>query len=84
MHQLSEQEKAVAAAQVDYFCSLVATRYEVDVSEIIELLQWMKRRKELQAKVKATAVMSIVGLVLSGIAMALWEGVKAMIRGGAR
>ena len=82
MTDLSEEEKAKVAAQVDYFLSLMASRYDVKPAEMITLVQEMRDRKAFMDRVKATGLASLVGLVVTAIVLAVWEGLKSMVSGG--
>jgi hypothetical protein len=79
---LSEEEKARVAAQVDYFLSLMAQRYDVKPSEMITLVQEMRERRAFYDRVKSTGLVSLVGLVATAIMLAIWEGLKSLISQG--
>ena len=82
MIDLSEEEKAKAAAQVDYFLTLLAKRYEVSPNEMAALVQEMRERKAFLDRVKATGLASLIGLVVTAIVLAVWEGLKSLIAQG--
>lgn len=84
MNDLPEEERRKVAAQVEYFIELVGRRYDVRPDEVIEAVKWVRERRELAGKMKQTGIMSIIGLILSAVSMAVWEGVKAMLAGGGR
>ncbi len=77
--RLNDDELRKIAAQVDYFVSLLADRYRVEPDEVIEAAKWVREHKEFLRKIKTTGVISILGLLVSSLAMAAWEGVKAMV-----
>ena len=76
---LSEEEKVKVLAQVDYFIHIISTRYEVSPQEVIETVKWVKERKDFVSKFKSTGAVSLLGVALSALALALWEGIKAMV-----
>ena len=80
--RLNDDELRRVAAQVDYFVSLLAERYKVQPDEVIEAAKWVREHKEFLRKIKTTGVLSILGLLVSSIAMAAWEGVKSMLTRG--
>lgn len=84
MNDLPEEERRKVAAQVEYFIELVGRRYDVRPDEVIEAVKWVRERRELAGKMKQTGIMSIIGLILSAVFMAVREGVKAMLAGGGR
>ncbi len=77
--RLNDDELRKVAAQVEYFVSLLADRYKVEPDEVIEAAKWVREHKEFLRKIKTTGVISILGLLVSSLAMAAWEGVKAMV-----
>jgi hypothetical protein len=79
---LSEEERAKVAAQVDYFLQLMAKRYEVTPSEMVTLVQEMRARKEFFDRVKSTGLISLVGLIATAVMLAVWEGLKSLIAQG--
>ena len=84
MSDLSEDERRRVAAQVDYFIELVGKRYDVQPSEVLEAVRWVRERREFAGKLKSTGMMGVIGLMISSLAMALWEGLKTLLAGGPR
>ena len=82
MTDLSEEEKARVAAQVDYFLQLMAKRYEVTPSEMVTLVQEMRDRRAFYDRVKSTGLVSLIGLVATAVMLAIWEGLKSLISQG--
>ena len=80
-HYLTEEERIKVTAQVDYFLEVLANRYKIQSQEVIETIQWVKERKDFTAKLKTTALLSILGVVISAVALTLWEGAKSLIAG---
>ena len=61
---------------------LMQKRYGMtDDREIIAALEWYRSRKAMRDKMLSTGVISLISLILSALALAVWEGVKAMMRG---
>lgn len=82
MNDLSEDEKVKVAAQVDYFLELMSQRYDVKPAEMLTLVQEMRERKAFYDRVKATGLASLIGLVVTAIVLAVWEGLKSLIAQG--
>lgn len=82
-HTLSDEEKTTVAAQVEYFVELLAKKYNVEQHELESTIEWVKQQKEFREKMRTTGLLSILGIVLSGMMLALWEGIRATLgRGG--
>lgn len=82
-HNLSDEQKAVAASQVDYFIDLVGRRYGVQPEEIMDAVKWVRERKQFSERIKSTGVLSLVGLLVSALGFALLEGVRSFFSGRA-
>lgn len=80
-YYLSDEEKRRVTLQVDYFLEMISSRYKIQPQEIMETVQWVRERKEFTSKLKTTGLLSILGIVISALALTLWEGVKALITG---
>lgn len=82
MQDLTEEERARVAAQVEFFMELVARKYDISPSEVVDAVKWVRERKEFADKVRAAGIVSLVGLLASAVALALWEGLRSMILKG--
>ena len=78
-HRLSDEEKLKVIAQVDYFLSLISKRYNTSPDEILEAVRWVKERRDFAQKFKSSAMLTTLGIIMSALAMAVWEGLKAMV-----
>ena len=79
-HHLTAEEKVKVVAQVDYFLSILSTRYSTTPEEIIEAIKWVRDRRKMADKIKSSFVMTSLGILLSAIALAAWEGIKLLAR----
>ena len=75
---LSEEEKVRVAYQVDYFMEMIAKKYSIEHEEVIEALRWVRERKNFSDKVKSTGLTSLLGILVTAIMFALWEGLKVL------
>ena len=76
---LNDEERAKVLAQVDYFVHILSERYDVSPHEVIDTIRWVRERKEFASKVKSTSAVSLLGILLSALALAIWEGIKTMV-----
>ena len=79
MHELTDDERKKVAAQVEAFVELITRRYDVKPEEVLEAVRWVRERKAFSEKVRSTGLVSLIGLLITAIALAVWEGVKAMV-----
>ena len=79
MHELSDEEKRRVAASADYFLSYTANRYNLSVEDVLDTVKWVRERKEFAQKVKSTGTVSLIGLLVSALALAVWEGLKSLL-----
>lgn len=78
---LSEAQRAQIAAQVDYFIEVVGKRYQVNPDEIVDAVRWVREKKAVADKVKSSGLLALVGLIVTSLAIAVWEGIKALAKG---
>ena len=79
MHELTEEERRRVHAQVEAFVELIIRRYDVNPEEVLEAVKWVREKKAFNDRVKSTGLISLIGLLVSAIGLAVWEGVKAMV-----
>ena len=82
MHELTDDERRKVAAQVEAFVELITKRYDVRPEEVLEAVRWVREKKAFNDRVKATGLVSLIGLLITAIGLAVWEGVKAMVGRG--
>jgi hypothetical protein len=76
-HHLSEEERIRVAIQVDHFIAVLETRYGISVNEATELLRWAKAQRERNQKLVQGGALSLIGLVITAIAISLVEGIRS-------
>lgn len=67
--------------QVDLFVDLLAKRYGLEPREVVDAVRWVQAHKEYVARMKHGGMLSLVGIVITAAALAIWEGAKAFVRG---
>ena len=82
MHELTDDERRKVAAQVEAFVELITKRYDVRPEEVLEAVKWVREKKAFNDRVKSTGLVSLIGLLITAISLAVWEGVKAMVSRG--
>ncbi len=80
-HHLSEEERIRVAIQVDHFIAVLETRYGISVNEATELLRWAKAQRERNQKLVQGGALSLIGLVITAIAISLVEGIRSWFGG---
>lgn len=72
-----------AAEQVDAFIKIVQNRYGIQEKEIpvlLDGLRWAAEHKRNLEKMGTTAMLTLLGMVLTGMGLAIWEGLKTLLR----
>jgi hypothetical protein len=80
-HHLTEEERMRVAIQVDHFIAVLETRYGISVNEATELLRWAKAQRERNQKLVQGGALSLIGLVITAIAISLVEGIRSWFGG---
>ena len=75
-NHLTEEERVRVSAQVDYFVSIIEHRYGISANEATELLRWARTQRERNQKLAQGGALSLIGLVITAIAISLVEGIK--------
>jgi hypothetical protein len=73
-----QQELTQAAAQVDAFVAILARRYGIEPIEVVEAVRWVHEHKEALGRLKTASLLTLLGILLSAAALALWEGFKSL------
>jgi hypothetical protein len=78
---LSIPDRVKAEAQVEAFIEILATRYNIkeeEIPEIIDNLKWIGSHRRGISRVSWTAGLAVISIGISGLGLALWEGIKHM------
>lgn len=79
MEHLTDEERARLGMQVDLFVDLLARRYGLQPTEVIDAVRWVQTHKEFVSRMKNGGFFGLIGVLISAALLALWEGVKAMV-----
>jgi len=77
-----DESREMAEKQVEAFIEILRFRYgltEADIPEILDTAKWAVKHRSRIDKAIGFAVISIIGLIVAGVAAALWEGLKQLI-----
>ena len=81
-HHRDDREKAMVGMQVDYFVELLSRRYKIEPQDVVDAVRWVQHHKETAERFRNAGVISLIGVVASALAISVWEGIKAALRGG--
>lgn len=73
-----------AEIQVGAFLDILQKRYGLepnDIPRILDDLRWLREHRTGINRVSWSVALGILALALSGVATALWEGIKHTVRG---
>lgn len=79
---ISEEDRIKAQLQVEAFVDVFCIRYGIKEEEIPDLLgnlRWLGKHKSSIEGLSIKAAMTVVGLVVTGMAVAFWEGIKHLL-----
>ena len=79
-HHLSDEDRVRVQMQVDHFLTVIETRYGISVNEATELLRWARAQRDRNNKLAQAGAISLIGLIVTALAMSVVEGVKHWLR----
>ena len=79
MDSTREEDRVRAGMQADLLLELLSKRYGLEPNEVIEAVRWVQQHQEFVSKLKSGGMVGLTGLLVTGLAMALWEGFKALL-----
>ena len=77
---LTARQRRVAQLQVDYFGESWAADSGMTKAELLDLLRWMRDRKEWSDRLKTAGAFSAIGIVLSAVGYVIAEAGAIWIR----
>lgn len=84
LHTLPPEERMKVRAQVDHFVEVLENRYDITASEVIEAVKWVKERRDRAEKLSQAGAISLIGLIITAMAMSVVEGVKHWLSQGGK
>jgi hypothetical protein len=78
--ELSDSEKALIALRYEQMMQILASRHGITERQIVETVEWVHRHREWLEAMKRGGSLGLIGFLLSAALLAIWEGVKAMVR----
>lgn len=82
MEHLTEEDRAKIGTMTEMVIETISKRYGVTVSEAVEAIKWVHDHKEFVAKMKHSSIFAVIGVLLSAMLLALWEGARTLLHGG--
>ena len=76
MEHLTEEERARLGMQVDLFVDLLARRYGLEPSEVIDAVRWVQTHREFVSRIKNGGFIGLIGTLVTASFLAMWEGIK--------
>lgn len=80
---LSPEQRIQAEEQVDAFIQVLSQRYrfkEEDIPEILDNIKWISNHRNGLSRITWSAGLAIVTLGVSGIVLAMFEGIKHYLK----
>lgn len=78
--QPDEDERHRLSLQADYIIKILSERYGITPGQVVSAVQWVEDRKQNGERVKQTGLTSVIGIVITALLIAVWEGVKDVLR----
>ena len=75
---LSDHDRIEIAAQLDHMIEVLSDRYGVEPHEVTDAVKWVQEKKQHDARMKHAALLAVIGVMVSAVMMALWEGFKQL------
>ena len=66
--------------QVDLFIDLLARRYGLEPTEVVDAVRWVQQHRDFVGRLKHGGWIALAGTILSAILLSVWEGIKALAR----
>lgn len=77
---LSPEERHRVEVQVEHFLHLIHERYGISMAEVLELVHWARAQRDRQTKLTVAGYASLLGIIITGLVMAIVEGIRAWLR----
>ena len=77
-------DRAEVAVQVAAVVDLLARRYgirEDEIPDLLESVRWVREHRALIKKMQTAGMLTTLSLIVTAMSAALWEGIRAMLRG---
>lgn len=74
-----DSDRVRAAIIADLVIERLGERFGISADEVVESLRWVREHREFVTQLKRGGLKSIVSLLLTAAAIAIWEGVKSLV-----
>jgi hypothetical protein len=82
--RLPEAERIELARQADAVLALLLRRHGVkdeEMPELLEAIRWIREHRAFMQKLQLGGLLTTLSLLVTGLAAAIVEGVKSLMRG---
>ena len=79
---LPDEDRAKVALQVDMFIDILAKRYGLEPRDVVDAVRWVQDHKQFVSKMKHGGMMTLLGITVTSVVLAAWEGAKAYVKVG--
>jgi len=73
---MSDDDAAIA----DRVVQTLEDRHGIKVHEAVDLMRWAKAQRQRNANMLQGGSLAILGAIITGIAIALWEGFRLLMK----
>jgi hypothetical protein len=80
-HQLGDDEKVRIGLMADHVVDIIARRYSLEPSEVVDAVKWVQQHKEFVSRMKHGGWLSLLSVIIGALLLSMWEGVKALVKG---
>lgn len=77
--QLPDEERRHLLCQIDVCLEVITKRHGITVQQVIDNIKWIEEHRDFVSKLKHASLLTLVGIVVSATALAVWEGIKAFV-----
>ena len=77
-HQISEDDRARVGMMTEMVIETISRRYGLTPQEAVDAIRWVHDHKEFVSKMKHSSVFTVVGVLVSAMLIAIWEGIKTL------
>ena len=85
MNEANNANKEEAVQLVDAFLEILRHRWgikEEDIPQLLEDIRWLRSQRAGMRRLSWTIVLAVVTSAVAGLSLAIWEGIKQVLRRG--
>lgn len=81
--EIELKRRIIAERQVEAFLGLLETKYNLkseDIPELLDNVRWISQHRANSSRLSWNVALGLLSLAVAGLGMAVWEGIKQLIR----